>query len=173
MFNENTTEQILRNLGKKLRGFEFISEEQWNKDAPETDKPAKLPKRSTSRCAGYDFFSPISFTLKPGESIKIPTGIKAYMQDDEVLFIYPRSGLGFKYFVRLANSTGIIDCDFHNNPNTEGHIWVKIRNEGDVPMNVEVGDAFCQGIFQKYLLVDGDDFSGNKREGGLGSTDKK
>ena len=170
---ETNTEDLLRALGQKLRGFEYISEEQWESDCPNTDRPTIIrPKRSTSKSAGYDFFSPVSFELKPGESVKIPTGIKAYMMQDEVLHIYPRSSLGFKYFVRLANSTAIIDCDYFNNENNEGHIWVKIRNEGDNTLVIKKGDAFCQGIFQKYLLADGDDYSGNLRVGGIGSTNK-
>ena len=103
-----------------------------------------IPKRSTSRSAGYDFFSPFYFELLPGESIKIPTGIKAYMMKDEVLHIYPRSGLGFKYFLRPANLVAIIDSDYYNNEDTEGHIWVKVRNEGDTTVEIKKGMAFCQ-----------------------------
>jgi len=165
-------------VGKGLkvrdRGFEKISIEQWAKDVPEPASDyhdeLRLPKRATSKCAGYDFFAPYTFILQPNQDMKIPTGIKAYMMDDERLSIYPRSGLGFKYFVRLANTVGIVDSDYYDNKTNEGHIWIKVRNEGNVPLAVNKGDGFAQGIFEKYLLADGDDFTGNERVGGLGST---
>lgn len=159
----------------RIRGFEKISEKQFDKDCWGTVinyEEIKLPKRATSKSAGYDVFSPIDIKLNPGEDIKIPTGIKAYMQDDEVLFALPRSGHGFKYYIRLANTKGVIDCDYYNNKDNEGHIWVKIRNEGDRVFEVTKGTAIAQVIFQKYLLADGDDFTGEERNGGFGSTDK-
>ncbi len=160
------------------RGFEKISLEQWVKDF-ETDIVGKAedvydslikPKRATAQSAGNDIFSPKAFVLDPNDEIKLPTGFKVYMQPDDLLAIFPRSGLGFKFYARLANSTGIIDADYYNNSDNEGHVWVKIRNEGDKPMHIKKGEAVAQGIFQKYLLVDGDDFIGVQREGGLGST---
>lgn len=181
MLSPEESYKLFQKMGLRVRGFEFISEEQWESDCPETYKPIYpneeqldivLPKRSTSSSAGYDFFSPFKFTLLPGESIKIPTGIKAYMMMDEVLHIYPRSSLGFKYFLRPANLVPVIDSDYYNNPDNEGHIWIKLRNEGDTIVEIEKGSAFCQGIFQKYLLVDGDDFEGKERIGGIGSTDR-
>jgi dUTP pyrophosphatase len=132
------------------------------------------PKRGTARSAGYDFFAPFSFTLYPGEEIVVPTGIKVYMQTDEFLDIRPRSGQGFKY-LRVANTTGIIDSDYYDNLETGGHIMVKVRNESHSPrgiIEVEKGKGFCQGIFMKYLLTDGDDFIGKERIGGFGSTDE-
>lgn len=155
------------------RGFEFISQKQTNIDFNNLNYCIKLPKRSTKNSAGYDFYAPYDIHLNPGEDIKIPTGIRAYMQEDEVLMIYPRSGLGFKYYTRLANSIGIIDSDYYYSDN-EGHIWVKLRNEGDKELVINKGEAFCQGIFTKYLLVDGDDFeNGKERNGGFGSTSEK
>lgn len=130
-----------------------------------------LPKRATKGSAGYDCYSPIGFTLSPGEEIKLPTLIKAYMPQDVFLGVYPRSGLGFKYYARLANTVGIIDSDYVDNESNEGHIFVKIRNEGDKPMSVNPGDGICQFIFQKYYTTDDDDSEG-KREGGFGSTGK-
>jgi len=168
----------------KTRGFDKISLIQWLTDnncyvttATEhqvtelTDKHNKLilPKRSTKNSAGYDIFSPIDFTLGVGGSIKIPTGFKAYMLPDEFLSFYPRSGLGFKYFLRLANTVGIGDSDYYNNPDNEGHYWLKIRNEGDMEIVVKTGDRIAQCIFQKYLLADEDNTS-EDRIGGLGST---
>ncbi len=162
---------------EKVRGFERISFEQWDKDneiVPESKEvweSVKLPKRATENAAGYDIFSLVDFVLRPNEEIKIPLGIKIYMLSDEFFMIAPRSGMGFKYFIRLANTLGIIDSDFYNNPKTEGHCWAKLRNEGSIPMSVSAGDAIAQGIFQKFLLADGDTLeNGNKREGGLGHT---
>lgn len=160
------------------RGFEKISISQIEEDFNGYDRKSsnrrkaeiKMPQRATSQSAGYDIKSPISFKLEPNEEIKLPTGLKAYMQSDEALFAYPRGGLGFKYYCRLANTIGVIDSDYYNNESNEGHIWVKIRNEGDRVITIEQGDSICQVIFQKYLLVDGDNFEGELRKGGFGST---
>lgn len=158
------------------RGFKFISTEQMNKDFGDTPKiintKIRLPQRGTKWSAGYDVFAPYSFTLQPNEEIKIPTGISAYMQPDEVLIIVPRSGLGFKYYCRLANTIGVIDADYINSDN-EGHIWCKIRNEGNKPMTINQGDGMCQAIFMPYLIADNDNLKeGNERNGGFGSTTK-
>lgn len=157
----------------RIRGFEIISKEQYDKDfEPDMEVEIKLPKRSTKKSAGYDFFAPFDIFLKPGEDIKIPTGIRSYMGDGEVLLAFPRSGLGFKYYTRLANTLGIIDGDYYFSDN-EGHIWVKIRNEGDKELYIKQGEAFCQMIFMPFLLSDGDDFEkGVNRNGGFGSTTK-
>ena len=156
------------------RGFEMISQRQMNKDF-ETDieYEIKLPKRSTKESAGYDIFSPVDILLKPNEEIKVPTGLKVHMQKGEVLLIFPRSGLGFKYYTRLANTIGVIDSDYINSDN-EGHMWVKLRNEGDKDLFINQGDAFCQAIFMPFLLADGDNFEqGEDRNGGFGSTTGK
>ena len=155
-----------------IRGFEHVCKEEFKKSFDNyLGVEVKLPKRSTKKAAGYDCFAPFDFTLQPGEDINIPTGIKAYMQNGEVLMVFPRSGLGFKYYTRLSNSTGIVDADYYSNPNNDGHIHVKIRNEGTKPLTVKQGEAFCQFIFMPFLLADGDDFNtGNERVGGFGST---
>ena len=156
------------------RGFEMISQRQMNKDF-ETDieYEIKLPKRSTKESAGYDIFSPVDILLKPNEEIKVPTGLKVHMQKGEVLLIFPRSGLGFKYYTRLANTIGVIDSDYINSDN-EGHMWVKLRNEGYKDLFINQGDAFCQAIFMPFLLADGDNFEqGEDRNGGFGSTTGK
>jgi dUTP pyrophosphatase len=162
-------------FASRIRGFEKVSEEQWNKDNPEIEsffyEEIKLPKRATRGSGGYDFFAPYTFSLSPGGEIKVCTGIKAYMLMDEKLEISPRSGLGFKYYLRLANTIGKVDSDYFNNSDTEGHIYIKVRNEGDKNIFIEKGSAFAQGSFEKYLLVDGDSFSdGELRVGGTGST---
>lgn len=135
-------------------------------------KQLKLPKRATSGSAGYDFYAPYTFELAPGESIKIPTGIRVLLDNDKFLAIYPRSGLGFKYRLQLDNTTGIIDSDFSHSDN-EGHIFVKMTNdtrEGKIVL-VEVGKAFAQGIIQQYFLTEDDNANGI-RNGGFGSTSK-
>lgn len=156
-----------------VRGFKKISKNRIEEDfgvRHVKDEDIKLPQRSTKWSAGYDFFAPFNISLMPNQSIAVPTGIRAFMKPDEVLKIYPRSGLGFKYFTRLANTVGIVDADYINSDN-EGHIFIKIRNEGDKLLNINKGEAFAQGIFEKYLLVDGDSFdNGDNRNGGFGST---
>lgn len=132
----------------------------------------KLPKRATTGSAGYDFFTPFDFSLKPGETIKIPTGIRAKIDENWVLKLYPRSGLGFKFRLQLNNTVGIIDSDYFNSDN-EGHIFVKITNDSNEEKTVklEKGAGFIQGIFLEYGITVDDDADG-VRNGGLGSTSK-
>lgn len=157
----------------RTRGFEFISEKQAKEDFKNgLEYKLKLPKRSTKESAGYDVFAPFDIHLDPGQDIKIPTGIRAYMQPGEVLLAFPRSGLGFKYYTRLANTLGVIDSDYYYSDN-DGHIAIKIRNEGDKSLFIKQGDAFAQMIFMPFLLADGDNFDeGDVRNGGFGSTCK-
>ena len=132
----------------------------------------KLPRRATKGSAGYDCFAPFDVLLEPGEDAKVPTGIRAYMKQGEALMAFPRSGLGFKYYCRLANTVGIIDSDYYYSDN-EGHIFVKLRNEGNKPLIIRQGEAMCQFIFIPCLLADGDSFEkGETRNGGFGSTTK-
>lgn len=135
-------------------------------------KAIKLPQRATKGSAGYDFYSPIDFTLKPGETIKIPTGIRAKMEDGWVLAIAPRSGLGFKYRLQLDNTIGIIDSDYYNSDN-EGHIFVKLTNDSKTDKTVEVktGQGICQGIFLPFGITIDDEVN-EIRNGGFGSTTK-
>lgn len=130
----------------------------------------KLPKRATSGSAGYDFYSPLSFTLKPSESVKIPTGIRVKINDGWFLSCYPRSGLGFMYRLQLNNTVGIIDSDYFNSSN-EGHIMIKLTNASveDLTLELSEGVAFAQGIFTKYGITFDDEASG-VRDGGFGST---
>ena len=131
-----------------------------------------IPTRATRGSAGYDFKSPVDIQLKPGETIKIPTGIRCNMDCGWVLKLYPRSGLGFKYRLQLNNTVGIIDSDYYGS-NNEGHIMVKIPNdlnEGKI-FKVNKGQGFVQGIFVPYGITI-DDEVGNERDGGFGSTDK-
>lgn len=130
----------------------------------------QLPKRATGGSAGYDFFAPFAFSLPPGATIKIPTGIRVKMEEDWVLKLYPRSGLGFKYRLQLNNTVGIIDSDYYYSDN-EGHIFTKITNdsnEGKV-LEIPAGSGFMQGIFLEYGITYDDDAKGI-RNGGFGST---
>lgn len=163
----------------KVRGFEYISSEQaeqdFEMDLDELEEKVlrKFPKRGSCKSAGYDIFAPFDITLQPNEEVKVPTGLKAYMQEGEVLMAFPRSGLGFKYYCRLANTIGVIDQDYYNNEGNEGHMFVKLRNEGIKPMTIKQGDGMCQMIFMPFLLADGDSFNkGETRTGGFGSTTK-
>lgn len=158
-----------------MRGFEKISFEQFKKDILNDNKVYEeynLPKRNTKYSAGYDFSVITDYVIKPGEIIKIPTGIKSYMGEDEVLFIIIRSSLGFKYNARLCNQVGVIDKDYYNNENNEGHIWIALKNEGDKDIVLNKGDHFAQGVFIKYLTVDDEEEIRTARTGGFGSTNK-
>ena len=130
----------------------------------------KTPKRATSGSAGYDFFAPFDFSLVPGATIKIPTGIRCILKEGFVLKEYPRSGLGFKYRVRLDNTVGIIDSDYYKSDN-EGHIFIKITNEGQQILKVKQGEAFCQGIIVEHFYAEEDEVT-EQRNGGFGSTSK-
>ena len=130
----------------------------------------ELPRRATSGSAGYDFHAPFTFTLNPGETIKIPTGIRVKMEEDWVLKLYPRSGLGFKYRLQMNNTVGIIDSDYYYSEN-EGHIFIKLTNDSNEGKTLELaqGAGFAQGIFLEYGITVDDDAQGI-RNGGFGST---
>lgn len=139
------------------RYFEKISFEQFRRDISENKNlylDYRMPNRKTMYAAGYDFYAIEGFEIKPGEIKKIPTGIKVNMESDEVLFLVDRSSMGFKHNVRLTNQVGVVDKDYYNNQDNEGHMWVSLQNEGHKSYVVYKGDAFCQGVFMKYLKVD-------------------
>ena len=132
-----------------------------------------LPSRATAGSAGYDFKAPFAFALRPGETIKIPTGIRVQIDEGWWLGCLPRSGLGFKCRLQLDNTMGVIDSDYYFSDN-EGHIFAKLTNDsksGRVAY-VEAGSAFMQAIFIPYGITYSDDATG-VRNGGMGSTDKK
>ena len=156
---------------KRIAKFEKVSLNEFVKaEKQENYDNIKLPKRATSGSAGYDFFALNDFTLAPNETIKIATGVRAYIEEGWVLKIYPRSGLGFKYRLRLDNTVGIIDSDYYFAEN-EGHIFIKLTNCGDKTLTVEKGNAFAQGVFLEYGITADDDAT-EERTGGFGSTDK-
>ena len=130
-----------------------------------------LPKRATSGSAGYDFFTPVKIELAPGGSLSVPTGIRARIDEGWVLMLYPRSGLGFKYGMKLANTVGVIDSDYYYSDN-EGHIIAKITNtSADKTITVEAGKGFIQGVFSPFGITVDDEADG-VRNGGFGSTTK-
>lgn len=169
---------------KKIAKFHKVSYEQFREGFldvfPETEEAnlteiyenLKLPKRATKGSAGYDFFTPMNIVLNPGESLKVPTGIRVEMEDNWVLQLYPRSGLGFKFRLQLNNTVGIIDSDYFYSDN-EGHIFAKITNDSKEgkTLCVEKGTAFMQGIFLEYGITVDDETEG-VRNGGFGSTSK-
>ena len=139
-------------------------------DIREMYEKLELPRRATRGSAGYDLFAPFSFSLAPGETIKIPTGIRAKMDENWVFTLYPRSGLGFKYRLQMNNTVGIIDSDYYDSDN-EGHIFIKMTNATNEGKTIEVsrGTGFAQGIFLEYGITVDDEVS-DVRNGGLGST---
>ena len=159
------------------RKFEKISFESFKKAFPNISdeiimkiyEEVKLPIRKTKYSAGYDFSTPIDFVLEPNDSFIIPTGIKAYMKENEYLGMYIRSSFGIKKDIILKNGVGIIDADYVDNESNEGHIMVAIRNIGTSTLVVQKGECVAQGIFQEYFTTD-DDEANAKRSGGIGST---
>ena len=129
-----------------------------------------MPERSTKNSAGYDFHAINDFSILPGESKLIPLGIKVCMNPDEVLFLIVRSSQGFKYNVRMCNQVGVIDSDYYNNSNNEGHMFIKLVNEGKEEYKVNKNDNRVQGIFTKYLTVDNEKEIDKERVSGIGST---
>lgn len=154
------------------RGFEKISFEQFSKDVAddiELYNSYLMPVRKTANSAGYDLCLLNDLTIKVNEIVKIPTGLKAYYKSDEALLLIIRSSSGFKYNLRLCNQVGVIDSDYYNNPDNEGHMWLAVQNEGSKDITIKKGDAIAQAIFTKYLVTD-DDNNSVTRIGGVGST---
>ena len=149
----------------KLRGFEKI--------AKYADVDFQMPERKTQKSAGYDFCLPEDVVLEPGKLQLVPTGVKAYMQDDEYLGMHIRSSMAVKKRIMLVNNVGIIDADYYNNEDNEGHIMLALLNMGSEPVALPKGERVAQGIFYNYLVTDGDDDAEKAvRGGGFGSTSK-
>ncbi|MGT2958387.1 deoxyuridine 5'-triphosphate nucleotidohydrolase [Streptococcus bovimastitidis] len=145
----------------KVRGFELISKY--------ADAAQLLPKRETKHAAGYDLKVAEAIEIAPGEIKLVATGVKAYMQAGEVLYLYDRSSNPRKKGLVLINSVGVIDGDYYNNEANEGHIFAQMQNITDQSVTLEVGERIVQAVFAPYLLVDGDQAEG-VRTGGFGST---
>lgn len=170
---------------KRIAKFHKVSRERffadWTDTFGETKKEEleqiyesiRLPRRATSGSAGYDFFSPADFTIRPGQTIKIPTGIRVEMNQEWVLKCYPRSGLGFKYRLQLNNTVGIVDSDYFYSDN-EGHIFAKLTNDTNEgkTLSLPADTGFMQGVFVEYGITVDDEVT-EIRNGGLGSTTKK
>ncbi len=163
---------------KRIAKFEKVSLSQFKNDweygnAEEVYESIKLPKRATVGSAGYDFFAPIDITLLPNQTIKVPTGIRAKIDEEWVLKLYPRSGLGFKFRLQLNNTVGIIDSDYYYSDN-EGHIFCKLTNDTneDKTVTIKAGEGMFQGIFVEYGITVDDDAT-DIRNGGFGSTSNK
>ena len=151
-----------------MRKFEKISIEQFTKDIKndiDLYNQYELPKRTSPNAAGYDIFLLEDLTINPGEIKKIPTGVKSSFNEDEVLLLVVRSSMGFKYNIRLCNQVGIIDADYYNNKDNEGHIWVRIQNEGEETVTIPKGKSVAQGLFMKFLTTDDDNNTNNERIG--------
>ncbi|AIO17927.1 Deoxyuridine 5'-triphosphate nucleotidohydrolase [Candidatus Izimaplasma bacterium HR1] len=145
-----------------MRGFEKA------KDYEELN--IELPKRGTRRSAGYDFALIEETIIPAGKIVWGKTGLKAYMTDDEVLFIYPRSSLARKRGLMLSNNVGVVDSDYYGNPDNDGHIMISLYNFTDKEVVLPKGERVAQGIFQKYLIVTDEEEILKERLGGFGST---
>jgi dUTP pyrophosphatase len=164
----------------RIASFEKISFQQYLNDLGCQDhatkkeyEAIKLPKRATTGSAGYDFYSPTSFTLDVGETIKIFTGIRVKMTNGWFLMILPRSGHGFKFRVQLDNTVAIIDSDYYDSEN-EGHIILKLTNDGksNKTVSIKAGEGLAQGIFVPFGITIDDEVTAI-RNGGFGSTTKQ
>lgn len=152
-----------------IRGFEFINPKYSSYIHSDFPISLKLPARSSKNSAGYDFYSPLKILIEPGCSCLIWTNVKAFMPEDEVLKIYPRSSLATKKGLILKNIVGIIDSDYYSNETNDGQIGICLYNMSGTNQTIEMGDKIAQGIFQKFLVID-DDYVVNARSGGFGST---
>ena len=139
-----------------VRGFLKVNEE----------LDTKLPERQTKASAGYDFYVVEDVEIPAYGTVMLPTNVKAYMQEDEVLMLYARSSLAIKRGLILQNTTGIIDSDFFPH-----EIKVVLRNTTDKPVKLLKNERCAQGIFLKYLVSDNGNLD-NTRDGGIGSTRK-
>ena len=152
----------------KKRGFEIAKGFE--------DKNINLPIRKTKYSAGYDIEAAedtVVPVFKEGVApTLVKTGLKAYMEEDEVLFLYNRSSNPKKKGLIIPNSVGVIDKDYYGNPDNDGHFMFTFYNVSDVPVTIKKGEAIGQAIFSKYLITDDDNAEG-ERIGGFGSTDNK
>lgn len=148
------------------RGFEVVS--------AYAGKGVTLPVRKTAASAGYDFAAAEETVLLPGRVTLVPTGVKAFMPVSEVLVLAIRSSLAVRRQLMLANGIGVIDADYYDSPETEGHIEIAVYNAGAAPVTLKKGERVAQGIFLRYETVTGDTAGeGARRQGGFGSTGRE
>lgn len=169
MCNQYIISEVMKRYETK---FEKVPEKYFDDETviSEAYVDVKLPRRATQYSAGYDFYIPYSCKIYPGESRIIDTYVRCRIHPNYFLALVPKSGLGFKYHVSLANTMGIIDSDYYNNDDNGGHIMVKLVNNGKEPLTLIKGDKFCQGIFIPYGLTTDDNPLQCERTGGFGST---
>ena len=170
---------------RRIARFEKVGFEQFSKDLSKVRKDLseaeirtvyegiRLPARATSGSAGYDFYAPYDIEIAPGREMQIPTGVRARMEEDYVLMLFPRSGLGFKYRLQLNNTVGVIDSDYFHAEN-EGHIFCKLTNDSreNKTVTIHTGEGMVQGIFLPFGITE-DDRADAVRTGGFGSTTRK
>jgi dUTP pyrophosphatase len=143
---------------EKAKGFEHLE--------------IPMPKRSTKKSAGYDLALIEETTIPAGKIVWGKTGLKAFMNDNEVLFIYPRSSLARKYRLTLSNNVGVVDADYYGNVDNDGHIMISLYNFSDQDVTLQKGERVAQGIFQHYLTISDEEEVTTTRAGGFGSTGK-
>jgi dUTP pyrophosphatase len=146
----------------RLRGFELVTSYQ--------SRDIQIPSRKTMTSAGYDFAAAEDVVIHPQEIKLVPTGIKAYMQNDEVLKLYARSSIAVNKQLILANGVGVIDQDYYNNESNEGHILLPLFNASNQIVTIQKGERVAQGVFEKFLSSDSESRPASKRSGGFGST---
>ena len=151
-----------------MRKFEKVNEA--NMQYGQTE--VKMPYRATKHSAGYDIFSPIDCVIEPNQMQMIWTNVKAQFEPDEVLLLCVTSGMG-KHGIMVANTLGIIDCDYYSNPGNDGNLGFRLYNFSNEPYTIKAGDKIGQGVFMKFLTVDDEEEITNERVGGYGSTVKK
>lgn len=164
----------------KTRGFELVQDEHRQHklmvNAMGTEQIVYpgivLPTRNDKRSAGYDIYLPTKVMLLPAQKTLIWLDIKAYMMEDEVLEIYPRSSLGIKQGIMLSNTVGIVDSSYYGNPDNDGNIGISLLNTSGRGVELQAGERVVQGIFKKYLVVDDDRPLNEERVGGIGSSGK-
>lgn len=151
-----------------MRFFETVKQDARKHESVEI----KLPQRATKHSAGYDFYSPIDVVISPKSMQMIWTDVKAKFEEDEVLFLCVTSGMG-KHGIMLANTIGVIDCDYYSNISNDGNLGFRLYNFSDEEYVIKAGDKIGQGIFTKFLTVTDEKAITNERVGGYGSTVKK
>lgn len=177
IFEKVSFDQFLNDMKNMSKDCEDINSQEFNDKIKKIYDDIKIPKRKTYESAGYDFYLPMTMVINQGESLLIPTGIRIKLDPGYSLDIYPRSGLGTKYKIVIANTIGVIDSDYYNSDN-EGHIFIKLVYEGfskyDECITLNAGDRFCQGIIHEVFTVENDEENDEfiKRNGGYGSTDE-
>ncbi len=167
---------------RKIAHFLKVSPAQFEADLqtclPQADSQAAyahvaVPRRATQEAAGYDFVTPVSVDLEPGQSVRIPTGIRVKMAAGWVLLCFPRSSMGFRYRLQLDNTVGVIDRDYYYADN-EGHIMIQVTNDSreGKTLRLAAGDRFAQGIFLSFGLAEEmeGEWEPACRSGGFGST---